>query len=276
MAYTASLLESFARRFDLLGAVRRLPVGWDVALRLMARRNPALRRFPVRLDGVQKPIYGDLGENMFAILFRFGHLPWQIGLDRFCRNTIKPGQTVFDVGANVGFTSAVFSQLVGPQGRVVAFEPAPSTFAMLSNALADFGNVDRVNLGLAATAGAIDFYLPKRHDMAGSKPRRGAARIRVKTCTLDEAVAAHGAPSFVKIDVEGFEAEVLAGGKRMLAETRPIIAFEALTVAERERSVAVIRDLSGDRYSFHRIAKDGRLVDLGKRGTPDHAALPKP
>lgn len=258
-----------------LRIVRKMPVGWDIALRVMARGNPALRAFPVRLNGVARPIVGDLGENMFAILFRFGHLPWQVGLDRFCRATIKPGATVFDIGANVGFTSAVFSQLVGPSGRVIAFEPAPGTFAMLTKALDGFGNVTPVNLGLSEQMGEIDFYVPKRHDMAGSKPRRGAAHISVKTCTLDDAVAKHGEPAFVKIDVEGFEPAVLAGGRRTLAEIRPVIAFEALTAAERDRSVAVIRDLSGDRYAFHRIARDGRLVGLAERGTPDHVALPR-
>lgn len=262
-------------RFDPLDAVRWLPVGWDVVLRLWARFSPRLRDYPVRLSGVDLPLRGDLGENMFAILFRFGLLPWQKGLDSACRILVKPGDTVFDVGANVGFTAAVFSQLAGPAGKVLAFEPAPSTFAMLEHAVGAFANVRPVNAGLAQAAGELDFFMPRRHDMAGFKPRRNAAKITIRATTLDEAAATWGAPDFVKIDVEGFEPAVLAGGRRTLRDIRPIIAFEALNAAERDRSVAVIRELSGDGYAFHRVAKNGALVDLTDRGSADYIALPK-
>jgi len=66
-------------------------------------------------------------------------------------STVSPGDTVLDVGANVGQYAALLAGMVGPEGRVIAFEPVPRTFRILSSVVAGLGlsNVDTVQLALA-------------------------------------------------------------------------------------------------------------------------------
>ena len=73
--------------------------------------------------------------------------------------TVSPGDTVLDVGANVGQYAALLAGMVGPEGRVIAFEPAPRTFRILGSVIAGLGlsNVDTVQLALADFDGTAPF-----------------------------------------------------------------------------------------------------------------------
>jgi len=74
-------------------------------------------------------------------------------------STVSPGDTVLDVGANVGQYAALLAAMVGPEGRVLAFEPVPRTFCILGSVVAGLGlsNVDTVQLALADFDGTAPF-----------------------------------------------------------------------------------------------------------------------
>jgi FkbM family methyltransferase len=144
-----------------------------------------------------------------------------------------PGDLVFDIGANVGDHVALFKSL---GCRVVAVEPQPALAADLSARYAADPDVAVVARALAGAPGVGALQLNSSHVIASMSSqfreamdrsgRFGSAEwtdvIEVETTTLDELIAEHGRPALCKIDVEGFEREVLAG----LSEAVPAVVFE--------------------------------------------------
>jgi FkbM family methyltransferase len=155
------------------------------------------------------------------------------------RRIIRPGDTVIDVGANVGYLAAVAAALVGPDGSVHAFEPEPRLHAELAD-------LARRNprYGIVANACALgaehgEATLAVSGDNIGwntlvpefmAAPRE---THRVEVIPFDEYADRHGLArvSFVKIDTEGFEYQVLSGMRRFLARERPVIHCEIAPTA---------------------------------------------
>ena len=147
----------------------------------------------------------------------------------------RPGTTVFDVGANLGLMS-VPVLASSPDCRVVSFEPSPSSLPYLEQTRAGSAHRDRwtiVGSAVAEHAGRLDFTIGSARDGLYEGFRSGdriaaAQVISVPVTTLDETWRAIGEPevSLIKIDVEGAEAGVLAGGGALLERSRPAILIE--------------------------------------------------
>jgi FkbM family methyltransferase len=153
------------------------------------------------------------------------------------QRVVRPGMSVYDIGANIGFFSLLAAKLAGANGRVVAFEADPEIAQRLrENVGRNSGAVIRVEAkAVWSSAGEVSFA---RADVLES-PDRGlghvteaqhaqdkAATIRIPAVALDEYAAASGAPDFIKCDVEGAETEVFRGAQRLLEEKRPVILCE--------------------------------------------------
>lgn len=131
---------------------------------------------------------------------------------------VHPGDVVWDIGANVGYYTKQFAEAVGTQGKVVAFEPVPAAFRKLSEAVAGHNNVRTVNAALGAKSGTVTFSLGTQDADPTSKIVEGGVAIAGKAIDLpmltgDEAMTREQLPqpTFVKIDVEGFEPDVVEG-----------------------------------------------------------------
>jgi FkbM family methyltransferase len=142
------------------------------------------------------------------------------------RALIGPGDVVWDVGANVGLYTTRFAEWVGRAGRVVAFEPLPPAAAALEKAIAALpesaASVEIVRAALSDRPGETEFAFDDAesgsvtttgHLAEGARTGADGKRVSVIVRTADEVVAS-GAPqpTVVKIDVEGYEEEVLLGG----------------------------------------------------------------
>jgi FkbM family methyltransferase len=142
---------------------------------------------------------------------------------RFERTLMAPGDLVFDIGANVGDRTAGYRRL---DARVVAVEPQSECVATLRRRFADDGDVTVVAAGLGAAPGTAEIAIcsdaPVLSTMSTAWQEGRFADYtwdRTETVavrTLDELLAEHGTPAFCKIDVEGFEVEVLRGLSRPL------------------------------------------------------------
>jgi len=142
----------------------------------------------------------------------------------FCRRHLPPTAIAIDVGANIGITSAILSQCL-PAGHVYAFEPAATVFPILQHNVRRNGlaNVTISNMAVSDKVGTAHF-----HDQSayGHIVRDGGHVVN--TTTIDELVYSEGLATidFVKIDVEGFEPSVLAGGAQVIARHSPLIYME--------------------------------------------------
>lgn len=138
---------------------------------------------------------------------------------------ISPGDVVFDVGAHVGFYTLLAAELAGERGRVFAFEPCPGNLHYLRAhvAMNRYRNVRIVAAAVLAKGGSAVFS--RGLSNSTGKVERTGAGIPIAAVSLDELVegGAVAPPSFVKIDVEGTEVEVLRGARAFLARRHPTV-----------------------------------------------------
>jgi FkbM family methyltransferase len=164
----------------------------------------------------------------------------ELAAPRYFRQHLRPGMTVFDVGANKGQMTLLFAALVGPSGRIASFEPAPSEFRSLERNLA-LNALTNVRTFQAAAADAerdLTFmYDPanptqgKLHDVERTYSVAGARPQSVPAIRLDSVLDGAGSgaglrPDLIKIDVEGAAASVLRGATRILEEVGPRLFLE--------------------------------------------------
>ena len=144
---------------------------------------------------------------------------------------VAAGDWVMDVGANVGHYTARLSRLVGPAGRVLAFEPVPETFELLAANMAVAGarNVTLFNAAASAQMGAANVSLPQfssgltNYYMAGITSEGGD--LSVLTLPLDS-IMPSARVTLVKVDVEGHEYQALRGMRGLLCRYRPRLIVE--------------------------------------------------
>ena len=138
----------------------------------------------------------------------------------------ETGDVVFDIGAYCGIFTFALSQAVGPQGKVIAFEPDPLNFASLRRNIArhQLSNVTLTQVAVSDNNGVAAFNsdgsLGSALTLSLSRPPTQET-IEVRTITFESACAEFGVPSFVKIDAEGAEIEILSGAKTFI-QSHPI------------------------------------------------------
>jgi len=152
------------------------------------------------------------------------------------REFLRPGQTVYDVGANIGYVSLLMARAVGPGGQVFAFEPLPANVERIRHNIAinHLQNVQLIPAAVTDQTGEVTFYVHDSVGMgkaAGSAGRRAQtyrAEIRVAALSLDEFVFTQGnpPPQAVKMDIEGGEVLALPGMKRVLETYHPLMLLE--------------------------------------------------
>lgn len=178
----------------------------------------------------------------------------------------RPGDVVYDIGAHAGYYTALAGRLVGPAGRVVAFEPLPRNLAWLGRTIAAnrLGNVRVIAAAVSDRTGKASFAVGAGDpDQSGSYMGRLTAGgdIPVETLRLDEFVreGSEPPPALLKIDVEGAEVRVLAGARETIAACRPIIVLATHTPELRAEAERVLRDAD---YAIRELSHDGPLAGV--------------
>jgi FkbM family methyltransferase len=189
---------------------------------------------------------------------------------RLVQRLATPGWTVLDVGANAGYFSVIAALAGGDGSHVAAFEPNPQLARMLtaSVALNPQVSIHVVPAAVGDHAGELPLHLTSvsrnsgLSSMRSDLPDTAGEAITVSVVTIDDFCARHNlAPDLIKIDVEGFEAQVLKGAARTLVETPPraVICEIAPGRDDPERIIGFMR---AHGYEAHAIEDDGSLRHL--------------
>ena len=155
---------------------------------------------------------------------------------RALQRYLRPGDTCIDVGSHVGYMTILMAHLVGPQGRVVAFEPVPETFEALRENVR-LNNLENVQLECTAVGeqeGTISLFCDSAQELSWTSsvaacrvPGNDLKKISAPMHCLDSYLQVSNLhPHLIKIDVEGAELAVLRGARRMLREVRPVVLLE--------------------------------------------------
>jgi FkbM family methyltransferase len=174
----------------------------------------------------------------------YGDRTRALAMDRLYGHFARPGDLVFDIGAHVGDRIASFRRL---GARVVAVEPQPALVKVLkliygrcsavtieATAVGQrIGTVElMLNVDNPTVSTASRAFVESARGTSGWEGQRWTSSVKVPMTTLDALISRHGKPVFVKLDVEGFEANALAGLSRRV----PALSFEFTTI---QRDVAL-------------------------------------
>ena len=200
----------------------------------------------------------------------YGHRRRAASMDRLYSQFVQPGDLVFDIGAHVGDRIAALRRM---DARVVALEPQPALAFTLNLLYGRDRNVTierkaigrntgtmrmMINIDNPTISTASDAFVHAARDAAGWEGQVWDKSIEVPATTLDALIATHGKPSFIKIDVEGFEEEALAG----LTQPVKALSFEFTTIQRDVARACVERCVSLGFLRFN--AALGESQELGE------------
>jgi len=192
----------------------------------------------------------------------------EIGLQKYIIRNFDTRGVFFDVGAHHGFYSLLVRYLMeldNNLGEIHAFEPTETHFNILSKNTKKFNNIFLNKNAVCAKVGEKIFYenikgkstIEKNlfNNVPSSTPS-DFTNIEVSCLTLDTYCEAHAVkPTFIKIDVEGSECEVLSGGVRLLQEMNPVIAMEVWSKpydnTNHLRAIALLREYTYNAYAIN-------------------------
>ncbi len=201
-------------------------------------------------------------------------------LVRYFIRTLRGGDVFYDAGANYGFYTMLAAEFAG---EIHAFEPLPEIHAwLLKNTpgpaarIVDAALWDRTGTATLYRHRLSDAFNTLEAEVTDFDPTRGPLKTEVRCTTLDEYATGHRPPSVIKIDVEGGEKRLIAGGLETLRAARPVIAMEVWAGAGGERfSLPACRALLEAGYTAHRLNEDGTTGPLDAAELPGFlASLP--
>lgn len=207
-------------------------------------------------DWIQEKIYF-LGEYEKAELKAMSHF-------------LKPGDTFLDLGANIGVYSLHASRIVGPNGKVISFEPFSTNFEALKKhvEINSLTNVQLENMAVGNEEGTLTLYLDENEDNLGmvtANYTENAVQEKVRIVSIDQYVEENAITNvdFAKIDIEGYEYPTLMGMLKTLQKYHPTILIEVLedsnTSKNNENVFSFLADLG---YQKHFISDEGELCDF--------------
>jgi len=215
-----------------------------------------------------------------GLAFLPGFVPRSTGMEReeaFLEKLNLTGQTVYDIGGDQGIYTLFFARKVGGQGRVITFEPNPTSYKqIITNVeLNKFHHVEVRNIGLGEQKSKLTFAFPGFDPGRGSADEKireqilqekGARVMEIKINPLDDEIAEAKLPqpAFAKIDVEGLEMSVLLGMKQTLLNHRPqlFIEIHGADVESKTQNIRqVVSYLLECGYGIHHVESSANITN---------------
>jgi FkbM family methyltransferase len=185
--------------------------------------------YPYKFEGGR--IYLNIKESRMMLQRALGR--YELSKHDAFKRFLRPGATFIDVGCNKGDFSLLASRLVGPQGRVLSFEPHPENCRWIRKSIAknQYDNINLYPLALSDANGVAQLHLGEKsgfHTLLAGKPRREKGTLEVQTRRLDDLldeIRFQRPIHAIKIDVEGADMHVLRGAGKTIAKNPDIVVF---------------------------------------------------
>ena len=191
---------------------------------------------------------------------------------KFFQTACRKGMTFLDVGANIGYYTALAARAVGPTGKIIALEPDPESFKYLEQTIAANGteNVQAFPVAASDSSATLPLYISadNRGDNRLYAPSESRQQVEVKAVATDALLAENKIDTvdLIKIDVQGYEPKVIAGLRNTIARSPNLTLLT-------EFWPKGIRDAGGDPQDFlntlrdlgltlHELKADGELTEL--------------
>ena len=264
---------------SLVRMVTSLPRGGARIISLLSRIAPRLKAYPLTLpfpSGVV--LLADLSNNVFYPLLKYGVYPHQVTEDLIITCLLKNDDVVIDVGANIGYVSAICAGCIGAGGKVHSFEPSRVTIGYIRQLSKQLTQIQPWPLAVSNVCGSVQFIDEDMSDRShiGGGDDRG---YQVTSVSLDSwAATIHlTSLSFIKIDAEGFDLEVVLGSLSLISKYKPIIEYEAFS-SEAVMDIALqLNSFSNNNdYVIYRVFNRYPLTAISNTSaTNNYFAIPK-
>jgi FkbM family methyltransferase len=218
-------------------------------------------------------LFVDLADHVIGLNIVRGH--YELDEVRYMRSVLKAGDTTIDVGAHIGFFTMQMASIVGPEGRVYAFEPVDANADLLERSIHENQFADRIvfrraAVGAATGTATLTFPVETLNTGGAYLLREGTPALAgnqkkdVPIVALDD-VPIRRPVRFIKMDVEGAEPLVMTGAAALLRTDRPVVLSELHpTQLERASGASADAFLSAMRTIGYRA----HVIERGQVGAP--------
>lgn len=271
--------RSFLLRHKLISALR----DWDVkGIRRLSVALPKLllpdpksagKHVLKTIHGVKMVIDPALDKGVELSLFETG--TYEKGTIQLLEKFLKPGSSFLDIGANIGLMSVIASKLAGKNGTVYAVEANPATVSILQTNIGLNGckNIELLPVALSDTQGSAQLFENWEVNRGGASlisQSDGQKGVEVKMERLDDLFDEGTKIDLVKIDVEGFEPQVICGGMNWFKKQLPVFIIEVSEKREKETGPSpaeiwkLVQTIGNYRFYKQKGTKErrGKLVEI--------------
>lgn len=214
--------------------------------------------FKIRIDPPRRSVIG-------RSIYRTGI--WEPEMTAMAKEKIKPGWSILDIGAHIGYYTLLFSTRCGPEGQVAAFEPIATDYARLNEniELNALKNIRTFRLALSDHRGHAVMKPENRGQM--SQDEEGAPEVTVDMMPLDEFWSKLDWPKLdlVKIDVEGAEKGILLGMEKVLERYHPHLFVEIHPLHLKKvfhSSAAEVLRILQEKHHYKLVPVDSGSLDI--------------
>ncbi len=179
-----------------------------------------------------------------------------------CKKFIKDDSTIIDIGANIGIHSIYFSKLA-PKGIVISIEPQVTIYPVLLQNISKYNNIIPLNVAVDTDLKISPFFIADDNAYSSLKDTRRKKILNVKqviTIPIDLILNLFDKVDFIKIDVEGYEKNVLSSMKELLLRYKPVLFIEIYQgLNSNEDPVGTVRMLTDMGYKAYIVNNDKSL-----------------
>jgi FkbM family methyltransferase len=207
----------------------------------LVRRSQAdiapVPEWAVRTETVIGPLWLHREDRVMTPWIQTYH-SWEENTHAFLLSALTPGMHVLDIGANIGYITIIAARAVGPEGTVLALEPAPDNFALLCANLDAAGVTNVLALQIAASdfTGETRLWLSdsNKGDHRTSLAHTWEQSTQVACARVDDLLCTNAPVDFIKLDIQGAEHRAIRGMARLLARCNPQLLAEFWPLGIRE------------------------------------------